>query len=198
MTAKLYLVDERTDHAKRLHDLSKFPVYSYPKTREARFVFTCTSPGGEKLNTTDEATVMKRVRRAVTQLIEGRRNGKTYTSFHSVKHYLDTVNKDDGRVVLVVRLENVQGPNIEARQLYMDLTTTCDLVWEEIGFLMKHPDNRYRGALLREVKIASRWDKRREHYIPARETATEFEWTISCVLPMSPEQRMLLNRVLER
>lgn len=183
VTASVSLVDEREERDKPVKG------YSFPWTEEARFAFTCATPDGQPaLQSQSSEVVIERVRRAVAQVI--------------TRHTQDpsSLNLSMDPSVKRVRLEQI-GPDLkvtltipgprDARKAYTNLMTTCDKIWEWIAFKMKFPDNGFKGPLLQDVKLVSRWDP--PLVLHAQQAATEFQWTISCVLPILPESRRLLR-----
>ena len=134
--------------------------------------------------------VITRVQRAVEQLI-ARRNAERPLSLYLKDTKLKLEQIGDSPTLQVSK--RTFGPR-NPKQGYIDLMTTCDQIWGDIAFLMKHPDNQFKGALLQQIELVSRWDQRYAVSIPVEEATTEFEWTISCVLPILPAQRLLLRR----
>lgn len=192
--ATLSLVDLRDEHrTKALLNLPE-PEYSYAITNEARFVFTCTKPDGKALGSYFEPIVMKRVRRAVTQLVERHVKGKTRYFRKLASADLSLGKSDDSNLSLTVRLEGaLKTLQSEAYQQYRRLMEACYDVWDDIEFLMKFPDNTGGRALLQQTTILSKWDHRYTiGYINPLNADTEFVWIISSVLPLLPEPRMLL------
>jgi len=177
VTANVSLDDERT--------VGDIPMvgYSFPWTEEARFAFTCATPADQPaLQSQTSEVVIERVRRAVARVIEGHTKNPSSWNLSKLEQIGDGPD-------LKVSLPTY-GPR-DARKAYTNLMTTCDKIWDRIAFRMAFPLTFSGQPLLQDVKLVSRWEN--PLVLHAHQAATEFQWTISCVLPIPPESRRLLR-----